>query len=101
MFRFTSLHDYYWFVVKPSGWELGKRQGSDRQIFLATGSSPALTIGRPYHLQVRATGPRVIVRVDGRLVVDFTDPHPLPAGAVGLYEEDSQVRFSRLTVAGR
>jgi hypothetical protein len=31
-------------------------------------------------------------------VVDYTDPNPLRSGSVGLYEEDSQVRFDSLSL---
>jgi hypothetical protein len=95
MFRFRDLSDYYWFIVKTNGWELGKKQGSDTQIFLATGDLPSLTVGVPRQVQVRAQSSRIRVWVDGAQVVDYTDPHPLLApGSVGLYEEDSQVLFT-------
>jgi hypothetical protein len=101
MFRFTDLGDYYWFVVKPNGWELGKKQGSDQQIFLATGDRPQLGFGATARLRVGATGARIAVDVDGRRVVDFVDPHPLRSGAVGLYEEDAQVRWGPVGVTVR
>ena len=101
MFRFRDLSDYYYFILKTNGYELGKKQGSDAQIFLATGGLPALTVGTARHVQVQATGPRIRVSVDGTQVVDFTDPHPLAgAGSVGLYEEDSQVAFTSVATSG-
>jgi hypothetical protein len=100
MFRFRDLSDYYYFILKPNGYELGKKQGSDAQIFLATGSLPALVVGAPRRVQVIAKGPRIRVLVDGSQVVDYTDPHPLAAaGSVGLYEEDSRVVFSSFTAS--
>jgi hypothetical protein len=94
MFRFRDLANYYYFMVKTNGFELGKKQGSDAQIFLATGDLPELAVGRPLAVQLRVQGSRIRVSVDGTQVVDFTDPHPLAgAGSVGLYEEDSHVRF--------
>jgi hypothetical protein len=94
MFRFRDLENYYYFIVKTNGIELGKKQGSDAQIFLATGDLPALTVGRATAVQVQVKGARIRVSVGGAQVIDFTDPHPLAgAGSVGLYEEDSQVRF--------
>ncbi len=98
MFRFRGLHDYYYFILKPNGWELGKKQGSDAQIYLATGSSPTLAIGEVAHLRITAIGPRIEVLVDGVEVLEFTDPRPLPGGAIGLYEEDAVARFSALRV---
>lgn len=100
MFRFHDLANYYWFMVKPNGFELGKKQGSDTQIFLQTGDLPHLTVGVPERVQVRVQGARIRVSVDGVPVADYTDPSPIPgAGSVGLYEEDSQVRFDSVAVS--
>jgi hypothetical protein len=94
MFRFRDLANYYYFMVKTNGFELGKKQGSDAQVFLATGDLPRLTLNRSHAVTLRVQGARIRVTVDGAQVVDFTDPHPLAgAGSVGLYEEDSHVRF--------
>lgn len=100
MFRFRDLANYYYFILKPNGFELGKKQGSDAQIFLVTGEQPRLQLGKSYRIQIRAQGARLRVSVDGAQVLDFTDPHPLPAGSVGLYEEDAQVRFASVAVSG-
>lgn len=99
LFRFTDLENYYWFMLKTNGFELGKKQGSDTQIFLVTGALPAAAVGQERQIQVRTDGARIQVAVDGRQVVDYTDPHPLGAGSVGLYEEDSQARFDSLSIS--
>jgi hypothetical protein len=100
MFRFRDLSDYYWFILKTNGFELGKKQGSDTQIFLATGDLPSLAVGVPAQIQVQVQGARIRVSVGGAQVLDFTDPHPLlGAGSVGLYEEDSQVQFSSVAIS--
>ena len=93
MFRFRDLHDYYWFMLKTNGWELGKKQGSDTQIFLATGGSPALVPGHSHRVRISAVGARIVVTVDGVRVVDYADANPIRSGSVGLYEEDSVARF--------
>jgi hypothetical protein len=98
MFRFTDLTHYYWFIVKPNGWELGKKQGSDTQIFLATGSTPSRPVGAAYQVRIEAQGGRIRVSVDGAQVVDYLDPSPLPAGSVGLYEEDAKAAFANVSV---
>jgi hypothetical protein len=101
MFRFRDLADYYWFILKPNGWELGKKQGSDRQVFLATGSAPALSIGRADRVRIESRGARIRVLVDGVQVVSYVDPNPLPpGGSVGLYEEDSRVQFRAVSFTG-
>jgi hypothetical protein len=99
MFRFTDLTHYYWFIVKPNGWELGKKQGSDTQIFLATGDTPRMAVGATYQVRVQAEGARIRVSVNGSPVVDYTDARPLLSGSVGLYEEDSRVTFGNVSVS--
>jgi hypothetical protein len=98
MFRFRDLENYYYFILKPNGYELGKKQGSDEQIFLVTGTSPQLALGKRNRIQIQAQGERIRVFVDGARIIDFTDPNPLRSGAVGLYEEDARVRFESVTV---
>lgn len=98
MFRFTDLTHYYWFIVKPNGWELGKKQGSDTQIFLATGTAPSRPVGSTYQVRIEAQGGRIRVSLDGTPVVDYTDPSPLLSGSVGLYEEDAKVTFANVSV---
>jgi hypothetical protein len=98
MFRFTDLSHYYWFIVKPNGWELGKKQGSDTQIFLATGATPTEPVGTAYQVRIQAQAGRILVSVNGTAVVDYTDPSPLLGGSVGLYEEDAKVTFTNVSV---
>jgi hypothetical protein len=98
MFHFRDLHDYYYFILKTNGFELGKKQGSDAQIFLVTGDAPKLAVGTRYQLGIQVQGARIRVSVNGAQVLDYTDPNPLPAGSIGLYEEDSTVHFDSLSV---
>lgn len=98
MFHFTDLENYYWFMLKTNGFELGKKQGSDTQHFLVTGDLPGIAVGQQRRVQVKTQGARIQVFVDGSKVVDYVDPRPLGAGSVGLYEEDAQVRFDSLSV---
>jgi hypothetical protein len=101
MFRFRDLSHYYWFTLKPNGFELGKKQGSLDQIFLATGSSPALPIGHSARIRIVVRGARIQVYAGTKRIVDYTDPKPLArAGSVGLYEEDSAVHFGSLAISG-
>ncbi|HZO96152.1 MAG TPA: family 16 glycoside hydrolase [Gaiellaceae bacterium] len=98
VFRYRGPHDYYYFLLKPNGWELGKKQGSDAQVFLATGGSPRLPVGARARVRIAAAGPVVAVAVDGVPVVRYRDSAPLPGGAVGLYEEDAVARFADVRV---
>jgi hypothetical protein len=100
MFRFRDLENYYYFIPKPNGFELGKKHGSDTQIFLATGELPRVAVGQSSKIVVKAEGARIRAWVDGVRIVDFTDPNPLLGqGSVGLYEEDSQVQFTSVTTS--
>ena len=99
MFHFRDLANYYWFMVKTNGFELGKKQGSDTQIFLATGSTPSRAVGTSYQVRIQAQGGRIRVFLDGSQVVDYTDSSPLLSGSVGLYEEDSKVTFGNVSVS--
>jgi hypothetical protein len=98
-FRFRDLENYYYFILKPNGVELGKKQGSDAQIFLVTRELPRLTIGERARVRIRVEGARIRIWVDGAPAIDYVDPRPLPAGSVGLYEEDARVRFESVAVA--
>jgi hypothetical protein len=98
MFRFQDLENYYWFMLKPNGYELGKKHGSDGQIFLVTGDSPQLLIGRTHRVRIAVVGGHIVVWVDGTKLIDYTDGTPLLRGGVGLYEEDAHVHFDRVRV---
>lgn len=99
MFRFRDLENYYYFILKPNGIELGKKHGSDAQIFLATADAPRIVLGRADRVRIHVLGARIRIAVNGAQVIDYTDPSPLPAGAVGLYEEDAKVRFDSVAVS--
>jgi hypothetical protein len=100
MFRFKDLENYYWFMLKPNGFELGKKQGSDTQHFLVTGDQPNQAVGEWKRIRLVVQGARIQAFVDGTRIFDYTDPNPLLGlGSVGLYEEDAQVRFDSLAIS--
>lgn len=103
-FRYSDLAHYYWLALKPNGWELGKKDGgpsdgSAPQLFLETGSQPVFPIGRRYHVQISMVAGVISVSVDGAPLLTYTDPSPLPSGAIGFYEEDSRVAFDDVAVS--
>jgi hypothetical protein len=57
-------------------------------------------IGGRYHFEVRATGPRIAVLVDGRALLDWTDPEaPYLSGQIGLSTfHGSHTRYERISV---
>ena len=103
-FRYSDLAHYYWLALKPSGWELGKKDGgppdgSAPQIFLETGSQPVFPIGHRYHVQISMVAGTISVTLNGVPLLTYVDPSPLPSGAIGLYEEDSRVTFDNLAAS--
>ena len=101
VWAYTDDGHFYYFVPKPNGWELGKRDpdypGGQRD--LKTDSRPTFPVGPWYDVRVRQVGARMRVWVDGEEIVRFTDhERPYRRGAIGLYNEDAQVQFDDITV---
>jgi hypothetical protein len=46
--------------------------------------------------EVTAQGGHFVVKVDGRQVLDYTDPHPLPRGRIGLQLNKGEVAFRNI-----
>jgi hypothetical protein len=99
-FRLTNGNNCYYFMVKPNGAELGKLINGG-QVFLATTSSPKLTIGNWDHWTISALGNHITITVDGVQVIDYTDQYAAPSfssGSVALYTEDAYVQFDNVRV---
>ncbi|WP_067459905.1 family 16 glycoside hydrolase [Actinomadura macra] len=97
---YTDENRFYYFILKPTGWELGKRDPAYRggQRFLATGRR-TFVVGRWYKISVTHRGATMTVQVDGQEVTAFTDAErPYTQGAVGLYTEDAEVEFRDISV---
>ena len=95
-----NVHFYY-LTLKPNGWELGKADPAypGAQRFLATGSSPVFPVGTEHAVKIVQTGAVIEAYADGALLTTFTDAErPYLSGRIGLYNEDSQVRFSDVAV---
>ncbi len=104
MFSYRDLAHYYWLILKPNGWELGKKNGGAldgdaAQRFLASGSAPVFPIGHRYHVELLVDSGTITATVNDRRLFRYTDPDPLPGGAVGLYEEDSIAAFDNVSVS--
>ncbi|HVM08553.1 MAG TPA: family 16 glycoside hydrolase [Acidimicrobiales bacterium] len=110
---------FYYFILKPNGWELGKADDTridpagpqctwpeyrnckypGAQRFLATGSSPTFPVGAWHDLRVRQVGSTITVWGNGRQLTSFTDTvNPYLSGAVGLYNEDAEAAFASLRI---
>ncbi len=101
LWHYTSDHRFYYIILKPNGWELGKADPSypGGQRFLATAAYPVFPPGRWYTVRVQQRGAGIEVDVDGRRLVRFTDSQaPYRSGWVGLYTEDASVTFQPVAV---
>ena len=101
LWHHTDDTHFYYFVAKPNGWELGKEDPAypGAQRYLATGSNVTFPIHTWYTVRVRQVASTITVWVNGTQIVSFTDTQrPYTLGSVGLYNEDSQVRFDSVTV---
>jgi hypothetical protein len=96
----------HYFLLKPNGWEIGKRDPryavpgvNDGQKIMATGDSVKLAANEWYQFDVRVNGAEADIYVNGVFVCHFkdTDAAPLVAGRVGLYCEDSTCQWSGIT----
>ena len=92
---------FYYLVLKPNGWELGKEDPAypDSQRFLATGDHPVFPVGTWNVVQVTQRGSTMSAYANGVLLTTFEDvERPYLEGALGLYCEDSHVRFGTVSV---
>lgn len=101
LWAYTDDQHFYYLVLKPNGWELGKEDpaypGSQR--FLATGASPSFSVGTWHTVRVRQTGNTIEAWGDGRLLTRFVDrERPYSSGHLGLYTEDAHVEHADLVL---
>ena len=98
VWNFKDNTHFYYVVLKPNGWELGKEDPAypGAQRFLANGSNIKFPVGswntfEILHNQATAT---MTVKVNGTILTTFTDnERPYTSGKVGFYAEDSEVEL--------
>ncbi len=98
---YTDEEHFYYAVLKPNGWEIGKRDPAypGGQRFLATGKSPTYPTGQWYDVRVVRVQGRTSLTVDGVPIAVFVDTErPYQGGRVALYTEDAAVRFRAIEV---
>lgn len=86
---------FYYFIPKPNGWELGKRDPSypGGQRFLASGTTERFPIGRVHDVTIVQDDDRIAVFVDGREIVRTRDAEkPYRRGRIGIYAEDAAIK---------
>ncbi len=85
---------FYYFAMKPNGWELGKRDPdyAGGQRFLATSTDVTFEVGKWNRFTINQDGDRIVISVDGVELVRFQDhERPYLSGRIGLYTEDARV----------
>jgi hypothetical protein len=99
--HYADAGHFYYLILKPNGWELGKRDPAypGGQRFLATGGSPTFPTGAWHGIRVQQTGNSITVTADGKPLTTFVDQErPYLSGALGLYSEDAVVNFDDITM---
>src|ERR671923_1579560 len=105
MWRYQDDWHHYYFIFKPNGIELGKKQNDERadeQVFLFTANEPQLAMKRWNIWNIRMVDNHIEVWLkvgwSWKKVVDYYDMNnPIEgAGRVGLYNEDAHVQFDNV-----
>jgi Domain of Unknown Function (DUF1080). len=108
-FHYTDTFHYYWFLLKPNGIEMGKKDCNtctnpiDGQITLFTAPMPTIKIGEWSQWAINMTGEHIVISVDGNVVIDYTDKSQskeLTKGRFAMYNEDAEVSFDNFHVSG-
>lgn len=101
LWQYQDDEHFYYFIPKPNGWEVGKRDPAypGGQRFLATGTEQTFPVGHAYHVQITHRGNVLSVVVDGVTLTTFTDTErPYVAGRIALYSEDAEIKVHQVSV---
>ena len=107
-FRYTDTFHYYWFSLKPNGFELGKKDcnscvdPTDGQIILYTAALPTLKIRQWSQWTIEAVDNNIIVSIDGNKIITFEDKNmskELNNGEIAMYTEDAKVSFDNMYIS--
>jgi hypothetical protein len=102
MWRYQDDWHHYYFIFKPNGIELGKKQNenqAEEQIFLYTANEPKLKIDEWNTWYIKMSGNHIeiwleIANGSMQKVVNYYDNTPIMgSGNIGLYTEDAHVQF--------
>lgn len=107
VWNYIDDNNLYYFVLKPNGWEVGKRDPryvipgvNDGQKIIATGESVKYsTMGAWYDFEIVVNGVTADIYVNGQFVHRFvdTDIGGLVGGRVGLYSEDASCQWDNIS----
>lgn len=98
-FRMPDQSNFYYFILKTNGIELGKAMSGDQQKFFVTQDNPKLTLNQWNDFKIVLKGANIKVYVNNSLVADYTDTSsPFLSGKIGLYNEDAHVHYDNVVV---
>jgi Domain of Unknown Function (DUF1080) len=97
VWHYTDDRHFYYLLLKPNGWELGKRDPAypGGQRFLASDNVPIYHLNTWYQVRIVQVATTMKVWVNDLLLASFTDQErPYTSGRVGLYTEDAYAQFA-------
>jgi hypothetical protein len=98
VWNYQDEHHFYYVAIKPTGWEIGKRDPAyvGGQRFLASGSEP-FPIGAWHDFLIVQTGNLITVHLNGTEIASYADSErPYTNGHLGLYTEDAEVHLDEV-----
>ena len=106
LWHYTDDFHTYAFYLKPTGFQIEKKDNNNRndlaEIYLLDGDTPKLKMGQWAKVRISMVGTHIKVWVNGVNIADFYDKIPnspqMSYGAMGLYNEDSYVRFDNVYI---
>lgn len=114
-------HRFYYAILRPNGWELGKVDNTKldpdgpeclwpayenckyrgAQRFLATGATPTFGLGEWHDFRITQSGNAIVLWGNGQELTRYVDlENPYMDGQIGLYTEDAEVHFDAVSVRG-
>jgi hypothetical protein len=99
VWNYTDDEHFYYIAIKPTGWELGKRDPAypGGQRFLASGEGE-FPIGVWHSFMITQENDRIAIRLNDVDVASYTDTErPYLQGKLGLYSEDAEVLLDDIT----
>jgi hypothetical protein len=101
VWHYTDDQHFYYLLLKPNGWELGKRDPAypGGQRFLASDNVPVYYFNTWYRVRIVQVGTTIKAWVNDLPLASFTDQErPYTSGRVGLYTEDAYAQFANVNV---
>lgn len=95
--RYRNDKEFLW--VNLGGWDNQKcaierrLPGEERQRTVSKVVDGTIETGRWYKIAIRCEGPRIVVKLDGETILDFTDDANRIPGAVGVGTWQTQAEF--------